>query len=282
MNPTGKPSPVTLISGYRGLAETFLNVFSEKKYRLSVLVRNSEAIPALRARFPDALFTVGDVKSHEICEEWVRSSYEHFGQIDLLINNAAITGPGGRLHEIAISEMEDTLRVNLLSPILLTQLVLPHFQRQNSGVVINLSGGGATAARPFLASYAISKCALVRMTETLAEEYPEFRFYAISPGALKTPMMEGFLKLDPHKIGKEYQEAKRRVEEGGEDPMKAARLACWLFENQPGHLNGKILSAVWDRYTEDQPTKALPSWWTLRRVDENLVRQLKDLFPFPQ
>jgi 3-oxoacyl-[acyl-carrier protein] reductase len=255
-----------MISGYRGLAESFCESFREAGFELSVLVRRAEAIPVLEQRFPGAALTLGDVVSAGDCQRWVERTRTHFGSIDVLINNAGIPGPGGMLHEISMEDFDATLQTNLVAPARLSQLVLPDFLAQGHGVILNLSGGGATAPRPRFSAYAASKCALVRLTETLALEYPALFFYALSPGALRTPMMQAMVEMGPEKIGKEYYDAKRRMEEGGEDPKRAAELALWLVKHHPPELNGKLISAIYDDYRREQPKAA--TWWTLRRVDE--------------
>ena len=219
---------------------------------------------------------VGDVNSKSACVKWITSAMKKFGAIDGLINNAAIAGPGGRLHEIDFAELEDTIQTNLVSPIFLCQQILKIFLKQGRGLVINLSGGGATQGRPFFSPYAISKCALVRMTETLALEYPQLRFYSIAPGRLVTPMTKSILKINPAKIGAEYPEMKQRYEEGGDSPLKAAELALWLFENQPEHLNGRLISAIWDNYRDTPSYPSQVGWWTLRRIDDQCRKTLSE------
>ncbi len=241
---------------------------------MSVLVRNQGALSELKVKFPEAFFCIGDIKNKVACERWVNETLKRWNRIDNLINNAAMTGPTGKLEELNFSDFEETLQVNFLAPIFLTQLVLPCFQLQKKGTVINLSGGGATAPRPFFGAYGASKCALVRFTESLALEYPEFNFYSIAPGALKTPMMEGISKTSADKIGKEQDEAIHRMKYGGDDPKKAAQLILWLCQNQPRILSGKLISAKWDNYLEYSLNNPNIPYWTLRRVDEALIKTL--------
>jgi len=75
--------------------------------------------------------------------------------------------------------------------------LLPHFKKNRRGKIINLSGGGATAPLPRLSAYAAAKSALVRLTETLAQETAGFGIdvNAVAPGALNTSFWTKFLKL---------------------------------------------------------------------------------------
>jgi NAD(P)-dependent dehydrogenase (short-subunit alcohol dehydrogenase family) len=262
-----------MISGYRGLAESLIEACLEKQHQVSILVRDAKALGTLQEKYPSSLLCVGEIQNRQDAQSWLQQTMNHWGRIDHLINNAAITGPCGKLHELKFDEFEETLKINFLAPVFLIQLALPHFLNQGRGTVINLSGGGATAPRPNFGAYGSSKCALVRITESLALEYPHLSFYSISPGAMRTPMMEGISKISSEKIGKEQEEAKRRMEQGGDDPRQAAHLITWLCEHRPQPLNGKLISAKWDDYVNPSPKLSHLPFWTLRRVDEVLMKQ---------
>ncbi len=240
--------PVVLITGYRGLAETFIRAFLCADFQVSVLVHRESAINALRQSFPGICCDVGDVADGVTQQRWLHKTLDSFGRVDHLINNAAVLGPHGRLHEIEIEEFNKTLEINLEAPVRLTQLWLQyHESKKSHGVVINLSGGGAANPRPGFSPYALSKTALVRLTENLSQEYPQHRFYAISPGLLATNMTKGLMTGE------------------AQDPNKAADLATFLLDTRPHHLNGKLIHAVWDDY-RNAPEE--DGWWTLRRIDE--------------
>lgn len=267
-----------MITGTRGLAETLILRFSEAGHKLSVLARDAKRQNELSEKFPEMLFCEGDVSSSYACRAWFKKTVSKFGQVDCLINNAAIQGEPGRLGDLKFEEIRKVMETDLMAPLLLSKLAVEHFSSKKSGVVINLSGGGATGPRPRFIPYAISKCALVRLTETLAEEYPELRFYAVSPGGLKTTMTATVVNSGPESAGeKEFNEAKKRMAEGGDDPNRAATLMLWLIDNQPKLLNGRLISAIYDAYQQNMESLAPTGWWTLRRVDEVSRRLLGEL-----
>lgn len=260
-----RAKPFVLITGYRGLAETLIERL-RTGFQLSVLTRQTAAVPDLQRRFPDVHFFPGDVADSTGAAAWVESAFA-LGTPVALINNAALPGPGGKLHEVDFSEYERTLRVNLAAPAFLSHLLLRRWESTRvNGLILNLSGGGATRARPGFSAYAITKTALVRLTETLAAEYPRHRFYAIAPGALMTPMIEAILRMDPARIDPgDWAEAKRRRAEGGESPERAAELILWLLHERPVHLSGKLIHVADDyRARGESDRKDL---WTLRRIE---------------
>src|SRR6202158_5282688 len=122
-------------------------------------------------------------------------------------------------------------------------------KRTGRGKIINLAGGGATSPLPKLSAYAASKAAVVRLTETLAEELGEFSIdvNAIAPGALNTRLVQEILSAGPDAVGKEfYQKSLKQRDFGGVPPEKAARLCVYLASEMSDGITGKLISAQWD------------------------------------
>lgn len=103
---------------------------------------------------------------------------------DAVIHNAAVLGPMGKALDIPSRGWRETFDVNFFAPLEITRLVLPLCREK--ACFIFFSGGGAVTAKPWVGPYALSKLALVKLVEQLALEYPEFRFYALAPGAVDT------------------------------------------------------------------------------------------------
>lgn len=166
-----------------------------------------------------------------------------------IVNNAGVQGPKGLLEDLDPSEWLRTLEINLFGTMLCCRRILPILRRAGYGKIVNLSGGGATAPRPRMSAYAASKAAIVRFTETVAEEYAEYNIdvNAIAPGALNTRMLDEVLLAGPNKVGKSaYAESLKQREEGGASPERAADLCVFLLSKSSDKITGRLLSAVWD------------------------------------
>ena len=168
------------------------------------------------------------------------------GQIDGLVNNAGIIGPIGALADSDWMGWEQTVRVNLLAPIALCRLLIPHLRPGAS--IVNLSGGGATSPRPQFGAYATSKAGVVRFTENLAVELAgqAIRVNAVAPGAMNTQMLTAVLDAGAAAAGKEFAKAIEQKEQGGVPPGKAAELVVWLLSPDSAGVTGRLISAVWD------------------------------------
>src|SRR5258708_31445468 len=121
----------------------------------------------------------------------------------ILVNNAGVYGPLGRIDQVDWREWEHAIRINLMGSVYPCRAVLPHFVRQRYGKIVQLSGGGATNPLPRISAYAASKAAMVRFAETLAEEVREFGIdgNAIAPGALNTRLLGQVLEAGPAAVG---------------------------------------------------------------------------------
>ena len=90
--------------------------------------------------------------------------------MNVIVNNAAIQGPIGPLEQNDFRDWEQTIRVNLLGPVAICRGLLSRMESAPEASILNLSGGGATGPRANFTAYASAKAALVRFSETLAEE----------------------------------------------------------------------------------------------------------------
>jgi 3-oxoacyl-[acyl-carrier protein] reductase len=214
-----------------------------------------------------------DVSRAEEVDSMVKETLQKFGKIDILVNNAGILGPIGLLIENDIKLWIETINVNLVGTFLCCKAVLPHMMKCRSGKIINLSGGGAAYPKPRFSAYACSKAAVVRLTETLAEEVKEYNIQvnAIAPGMVKTKMVEQIVEAGEKAGEKALAEARRILEDSGAGFEPVTSLAVFLASDESDGLTGRLISAVWDDWRSldkdkiDQIVKK--GYYTLRRID---------------
>lgn len=213
-----------------------------------------------------------DISSPEQVDYLIKSAKKELGGIDILVANAGIYGPKGPLELLDWQAWSDTININLKGTVLQCRSVIPIFKKQGSGKIIIISGGGATKPMPNFSAYAASKAAVVRFSETLADELQAFNIdvMAISPGALNTGFLDEVLSAGSKNVGDNFYKASvEQAKTGGSPPELAADLSVYLASDAAKGITGKLISAVWDSWKnlhEYYPEIAMTDIYTLRRI----------------
>ncbi|MDP2949603.1 MAG: SDR family oxidoreductase [Chloroflexota bacterium] len=218
-----------------------------------------------------ALAVRADVSRNSEVEAMVSAALGEFGRIDILVNSAGVYGPIGPLSALDPEKWLQTIAINLGGTFLCCRAVLPAMMRQRCGKIINLSGGGAASPRPNFSAYAASKAAIVRLTETLAQEVRPHNIWvnAIAPGGVNTRLIDAVLAAG-EAAGKEALEEAERLKAGQGTPLEeVAALAVFLASDASDGLTGRLVSVVWDdwRNMASQVDRIMASdLYTLRRT----------------
>jgi len=213
-----------------------------------------------------------DVSSTTDVEELFRKADGELGTLHILVNNAGVYGPKGPSEEVSWDEWVRCLEINLYGTFLPCRHAIKRFKKSNGGKIINLSGGGATSPLPNISAYAASKAAVVRLTETLAEELRAFHVdvNAVAPGALNTRFLDEVLEAGPEKVGASfYARSLKQSEEGGVPLEMGADLCAYLASPESDGLTGKLLHAKWDPWASFQTRRSeldASDIYTLRRI----------------
>jgi 3-oxoacyl-[acyl-carrier protein] reductase len=202
----------------------------------------------------------------------LRDAADALGGADILVNNAATQGPIGRAWEVPWRDFEETVRLDFLVPVLLSQALIPAMKAKGRGWIVNLSGGGATGPRPMFTAYGTAKTALVRFSETLAIEAAPYgiRINAVAPGAFASGMTRAVRESAANAGIGERAAAERLLDHGDQaNAEKAARLVVYLTLGAGRDVSGKLISAAWDRWDtlhRNADILAHPDVFTLRRI----------------
>jgi NAD(P)-dependent dehydrogenase (short-subunit alcohol dehydrogenase family) len=274
-----------IVGAGRGIGEAIALRFAAEGAKLVLSARTAPELQAVtefvNAADGTASFVVADVTSPPEVASLVQKSIELFGRIDILVNAVGTYGPIGRAWEVDAKEWANTFAANLFGPFLVCQSVLPHMIRAGRGKIINFSGGGATSPLCRFSAYGVSKAALVRLTETLAEEVKEFNIQvnAIAPGAVDTKLQDSVLAAG-ERAGDLLVRIRRLREtgEGGTPREVPAELAVFLASEASRNLTGRLISAPndkWESWTDERIEQVMSRpWFTLRRMDPFTLRPL--------
>jgi NAD(P)-dependent dehydrogenase (short-subunit alcohol dehydrogenase family) len=215
---------------------------------------------------------VADVSVEADVNNVLVQTLRQLGGCHILVNNAGVYGPKGEIESVDWAQWVKAIEINVYGSILMSRAVLPHFKAQGYGKVIQLSGGGATNPLPRISAYAVSKAAIVRYAETLAEEVrgTGIDVNSIAPGALNTRMLDEILEAGPAKVGQAFYDRSLKQKESGGAPLeRGADLAVFLASPASDGITAKLISAVWDNWEnwpEHLQELSGSDAYTLRRI----------------
>ncbi len=190
---------VTLITGAgSGIGQSTARLFATEGARVAVADVSEEngqaTVEEIQAQGGKAAFFPVDVTDKARVAEMVEGVLHHFGQIDVLFNNAGIAGVGA-VHEISEELWDQVVKVNLKGVFLVAQAVLPTMMTRRQGSIINMSSCVAEMGLLRRAVYAASKGAVLALTKSMQVDYAPYniRVNALLPGTILTPFVEDYL-----------------------------------------------------------------------------------------
>lgn len=157
--------------------------------------KGNETVEHIRSTGGKADFIRADVTNPAEVEELVKQVITKYGRIDVLFNNAGISGVGA-LHEIEPDAWDRVMSINIKGVYLPSKYVLPHMMEQQFGSIINMSSCIAEIGLARRASYAATKGAVLALTKSMQVDYASYniRVNALLPGTIMTPFVENYLR----------------------------------------------------------------------------------------
>lgn len=278
MTLVGKVAVVTGAS--RGLGEAIARVLAREGASLVLAARTRDELEATAQRIREGipyggqrvLAMTADVSRPGDAERLLQTACDELGRLDALVCNAGVYGPMGPIEELDWSAWVRALEINLYGTVLCCRAAVAPMRRQGKGKIVTLSGGGATQPLPRLSAYAASKAAVVRFTETLAQELAGsgIDVNAVAPGALNTRLLDEVLAAGPERVGGDFfAHAVQQKEQGGVPLDRGAELVAYLASDASDGITGRLLSAVWDDWqhlADVRKQLEASDVYTLRRI----------------
>ena len=179
-----------LTGGAKGIGQHYARALAAEGARLMIAdIADGKEIAAALAREHGANSvesSVTDVSDEAAVEALVSRTMERFGNIDILVNNAALFAPlqEAKCTEIDVALWDRVMAVNLRGPFLLVKHVVPHMSAQGYGKIINIGSGTAYRGIPWMLHYVTSKGGIMAMSRALSRELGEhgIRVNTLAPG----------------------------------------------------------------------------------------------------
>ncbi|HZG57982.1 glucose 1-dehydrogenase [Paenibacillus sp.] len=157
--------------------------------------KGRETVDEIAAAGGKAAFFKADVTNPEQVKAMVDAVVAQFGRIDVLFNNAGVSGVG-MLHEVEPEAWDRVMTINIRGVFLPSKYVLPYMMERRSGSIINMSSCIAEIGLAKRASYSATKGAVLSLTKSMQVDYAPYniRVNALLPGTIMTPFVENYLR----------------------------------------------------------------------------------------
>ncbi|WP_090740881.1 SDR family NAD(P)-dependent oxidoreductase [Mesobacillus persicus] len=188
---------VVMITGAsKGLGRALTLAFAREGASLAICARTEALLLQVKTEVEafggEVLAVTADLSHSRDVERFVAMAEEAYGRIDVLVNNASILGPSPMplLLDYPAEDYAEVIRVNAVSPFLMTRRVLPGMLQRNEGSIINVTSEAGHIGYGGWGAYGISKFAVEGLTETWADELSEtnIRINMVDPGEMDTEM----------------------------------------------------------------------------------------------
>jgi NAD(P)-dependent dehydrogenase (short-subunit alcohol dehydrogenase family) len=172
----------------RGFGRQFVQAALERGDKVAATARNTDSLADLVAAHGEAVLPLKlDVTDKAAAFEAVKQAHEHFGRLDVIVNNAG-HGLFGTVEELTEQQVRGQMETNFYGALWVTQAALPLLRAQGSGRIVQISTVGGVVSFPNLGGYNASKWALEGLTEALAQEVAGFgiKVTLVEPGGFET------------------------------------------------------------------------------------------------
>lgn len=239
---------VLVTAGASGIGREIARTFAANGAAVFVCDLDAKALDVLAGEITGLKIGLCDVSRRTDIERMVMECVQALGGLDVLINNAGISGPTAPVETMDPDEWEKVMQVDLTGTFNVTRCAIPHLKKSKAGVIVNMSSVAGRFGYANRSPYCTAKWGLIGFTKTLAIELGEYgiRANAILPGAVDGPriqrVFEGRAKVSGKTMTQIQNEAmavqslKRLV-----DPKDIAALAVFLASDAAKSISGQMM-----------------------------------------
>ncbi|WP_234567877.1 SDR family NAD(P)-dependent oxidoreductase [Rhodohalobacter sp. 614A] len=233
---------VVVTGGAKGIGAGCVKVFHREQAQVVILDVDEEAGSKIENQLGDrVLFLSCDISDEKQVSKAMKKAADHFGGIDVLVNNAGI------LHYATVTETteqawDSLMNVNLKGAFLCAKHAIPYMQKAGSGVVVNMSSVQAYVVQEKVAAYVTTKSALIGLTNSIAVDYaPNIRSVAICPGGVDSELNRNAFQqsADPEKARQETIDihlVKRMAQ-----PEEIGEMVAYVASEKGSFITGQAL-----------------------------------------
>ncbi|POF30926.1 NAD(P)-dependent dehydrogenase (short-subunit alcohol dehydrogenase family) [Roseibium marinum] len=240
---------VLITAGASGIGEAIARAFAEADAKVLVCDIDANALERLAADVPGILTVVADVSDEAAVTAMLEDARVKLGGLDVLVNNAGISGPTGRIDTLSVEDIRRTLDIDLLGQFLVVRQAAPLLRQSEAGAIINISSVAGRLGYGLRTPYAASKWGIVGFTQSLAKEMgPDgIRVNAILPGIVRGPRIESVIRARAEAEGISYADMEKQYLANVSlrrmvEPEDVAGLSLFLCAPAGANISGQAIS----------------------------------------
>ena len=253
MDTSARGLRVLVTAGAAGIGRAIASTFADAGARVFVCDVDEDALTKFRTEFPALGTTNADVASPEQVDAMVDGAARFLGGLDVLVNNAGISGPTAKVEDIGIADWDRTIAVDLNSMFYCTRRAVPLIKAAGGGSIINLSSVAGRLGYPLRTPYASAKWAVVGFTKSLAIELgpSNIRVNAIQPGVVEGERIDRVISAKAQALGLSFEEYRAQFMASVSlgrmvSAADIANMALYLATPAGRNISGQALSVCGD------------------------------------
>ena len=198
-----------------------------------------ETLQVVRETGRTGIAVAGDISQEEHCQQLIQRAVQEFGQLDILVNNAAYQMSHQSIQEISSEEFDHTFRTNIYAMFWLSKAALPHMRQ--GGAIINTASIQAYQPSPNLLAYASTKGAIVTFSKALAEEAIQqgIRVNVVAPGPVWTPLIPSTMPAEQTSQFGQQTPLQRPAQ-----PAELAPVYVFLASQESSYITGEVVGVT--------------------------------------
>ncbi|MBI4191504.1 MAG: SDR family oxidoreductase [Betaproteobacteria bacterium] len=245
-----KQKRVLVTAGAAGIGRSFVDTFVKAGAKVHACDIDTKALDELRKAESSVTTTVCDVSDLAQVDRLFDDAEKNLRGLDVLINNAGITGPTfTKVEEIKPEDWERTMQVNINGQFFCVRRAVPMLKKAGGGSIVNMSSSAGRLGYPLRTAYAASKWAVVGFTQSLAMELgPEnIRVNCIQPGFVDGPRSRRLREAQAAALGETVEQCEARMFAKTSmrqrvSPDEIAAMALFLASDAGAHITGQSLA----------------------------------------
>ena len=244
---------VLVTAGAAGIGRAIAQTFVAHGARAHICDVDTAALAAARDALPSVTQTVADVANAADVDRLFADVARTLGGLDVLVNNAGIAGPTGKVEDLAPADWDRCIAVDLNGMFYCTRRAMPLIKQAGGGSIINLSSVAGRLGFPLRTPYAAAKWAVVGFTKSLAIEAgpDKVRVNCIQPGNVEGERIDRVIDAKAGALGITAAEMRNRLLDTVSlrtfvSPQDIANMALFLATDAGRHVTGQALSVCGD------------------------------------